>query len=122
MPRGEEDEIVARCAPLLVLGELFLGELLFGELLVRELLVRELLASRFFLGCRTLNPSLALNSRTRAELISIRRFIVMHMGFAVRTHASHQVPRELKVAGERAKLRDGMHGRTRPARFRLHPR
>ena len=46
MPSGDDDEIVARCEPLLFFGELFFGEL-FVELFV------ELLAGRVFLECRT---------------------------------------------------------------------
>ncbi|WP_187434976.1 MULTISPECIES: hypothetical protein [Bradyrhizobium] len=64
MPSGDDDEIVARCEPLLVVGELllsgrllvellagerFLGELLTCEPFFRELLFREPLAGRSFL-------------------------------------------------------------------------
>ncbi|WP_187436100.1 hypothetical protein [Bradyrhizobium hipponense] len=97
MPSGDDDEIAARCTALLVFGELFFGRRLFGErffgrLLVREL-VREALAGRAFWECRTLIRfwSSTIVNCTRAELISIRQPIAMHMGFAVRTHALRQV-------------------------------
>lgn len=72
MPRGDEDEIVARCAPLLDFGEAlpgerllagrlvglfagllasdrFFGELFFGELLAGAFLTKAFLAGRNFL-------------------------------------------------------------------------
>lgn len=59
MPSGDDDAIVARCAPLLVFGELLLSERLLVELLAGErfldelffgeLLSREFLAGRSFL-------------------------------------------------------------------------
>ncbi len=55
MPSGDDDEIVARCAALLVFGEdffggrllveLLAGERFFGEPLTGELFLRELLAA-----------------------------------------------------------------------------
>lgn len=94
MPSGDDDEIVARRAPWLFLGELF-----FGALLVSELLFGELLARRTFLECRTFIRfwSSKIVDCTGAELMSIRPPIVMHMGFAVRTHASDHVSREVIV-------------------------
>jgi hypothetical protein len=56
MPSGDDDEIVARCEPLLFFGELFFSELFFGEFFFAELFVEffaELLAGRVFLECRT---------------------------------------------------------------------
>jgi hypothetical protein len=50
MPRGDDDEIVARCEPLLVFGELLFGERLLVELLTGERIFGELLASEFFLS------------------------------------------------------------------------
>lgn len=41
MPSGEDDAIVARCAPLLVLGVLLLSERLLVELLTSGLLASE---------------------------------------------------------------------------------
>ena len=49
MPRGDEDEIVARCEPLLVFGEPLLGERLFVELFAGERFFGALLAGRTFL-------------------------------------------------------------------------
>ena len=56
MPRGDDDEIEARCEPLPFFGELFLGELFLGEFFFAEFLpefLAELLAGRAFLECRT---------------------------------------------------------------------
>jgi hypothetical protein len=38
--------------------------------------------------------------------MSIRQRAVMHMGFAVRAHASHQLARGVQVAGKREKLHE----------------
>jgi hypothetical protein len=53
MPRGDEDEIVARCEPLLVFAELLFGKRLPVELLTGERFFGELLAGRTFLESRT---------------------------------------------------------------------
>jgi hypothetical protein len=59
MPSGDDDAIMARCAPLLVFGELLLserllvgllaGERFLGAFFFGELLLREPLAGRSFL-------------------------------------------------------------------------
>jgi hypothetical protein len=56
MPRGDDDEIEARCELLPFFGELLVGELFFDEFLLAEFLAKflaELLAGRAFLECRT---------------------------------------------------------------------
>lgn len=90
MPSGEDDEIVARRELLPCLCDLVLGDLVFGELALAELVFAKLLAGRAFLECRTLIHfwSSTVVNCTQAELTAIRRCIVMHMGSAVRTHAS----------------------------------
>ena len=54
MPSGDDDAIVARCAPLLAFGELFserlLVELLAGERFLDELFFGELLSREFLAG------------------------------------------------------------------------
>lgn len=55
MPSGDDDEIVARCEPSLVIGELIFGKRLLVELLAGgrffdELFFGELLAGCTFLG------------------------------------------------------------------------
>ncbi|WP_035967002.1 hypothetical protein [Bradyrhizobium sp. YR681] len=112
MPRGDDDETVARCTALLFVGGLlrggFLRELCFGEIvfsdvffsdvpagafLLRESLSPDFLAGRFFVECRTfisLKSSTVIDG-TRAEPAPIRRSVAMHMGFAVRTHAFSSV-------------------------------
>jgi hypothetical protein len=73
--------------------ELFLGELFFGTLLLREILSPAFLAGRVFVECRTfirLKSSTIVNG-ARAEPVSIRPSLALHMGFAVRTHASSSV-------------------------------
>jgi len=44
MPSGDDDEIVARCEPLLVFGELLLGERRLVELLTGERFFGEVFA------------------------------------------------------------------------------
>jgi hypothetical protein len=100
MPRGDDDEIVARREPLpcfgellfreLALCELAFAELAFAELAFANLAFSELLAGRAFLEFRTLIRfwSSTVVNCTRAELTAIRRCVVLHMGYAVRTHVS----------------------------------
>ncbi len=122
MPIGDEDEMAARCAPLLFFDEVLLCEVLPREVLPREVLLREvfsgarlfgglffgeLLAKCAFLGCGTFIRfwSSTIVDCTCTELMSIRPCGVMHMGFAVRTQASHQVSPDVKVAGKSGKSR-----------------
>ena len=111
MPSGDEDEIGARREPLLVFGEALPCELRFGELFFAErlfvdaffgdVLFGNFLAGRALLECRTFIRfwSILVACR-RSALRSIRPCAAMHRGFGVRTHASHQVARGAKVAGE----------------------
>lgn len=48
MPSGDDDAIVARCAPLLVFEEFLLGERLLVELFAGERFFGELLTGEFF--------------------------------------------------------------------------
>ena len=105
MPSGADDETVPRCAALPCFGERFTGDfragarlagellvadVLAGALLVRAVLFRALWAACVFLECRTfirLKLSTVIDG-TRAERVSIRPSVAMHMRFAARTHAS----------------------------------
>ena len=63
MPSGDDDEIVARCEPLLLFGEAFAGKLFLAELFFAEVFLAKIffvgvclagvLAGRDFLECRT---------------------------------------------------------------------
>lgn len=53
MPSGDDDAIVARCAPLLVFGELLLGERLLVELFAGERFFGELLTGEFLAAGRS---------------------------------------------------------------------
>ena len=94
MPRGDDDEIVARREPLPCFGELLfrelaLGELAFAELAFANLAFSELLAGRVFLEFRTLIRFWSYTGvKRQAGSIAIRLCTVIHMGFAVRTHVS----------------------------------
>src|SRR3954452_19310414 len=110
MPSGDDDEIEARREPLPGFGEGLAGKLRFGELffarrLFGDVLFGDFLAGRTLLECRTFIRfwSTVIACR-RAALRSIRPCAAMHRGFAVRTHASHQVARGAKVAGRIAKV------------------
>ena len=72
MPSGDDDAIVARCAPLLVFGELLLSERLLVELLAGERFLGELFLENSywrtfgwpqFLGMTHVNPFLVVGSR-----------------------------------------------------------
>ncbi|WP_334536149.1 hypothetical protein [Bradyrhizobium sp. AZCC 2230] len=51
MPSGDDDAIVARCAPLLVFGELLLSERLLVELLAGARFLGELFFGELLAGC-----------------------------------------------------------------------
>jgi hypothetical protein len=105
MPRGDDDEMVARCELLPCFGEalpgarllveLFAGERFLGELLTDEFFFRALLsgallaAGRAFLECRTFIRFWSYTGvKRRAGSIAIRLCAAMHMGFAAQTHVS----------------------------------
>jgi hypothetical protein len=116
MPSGDDDEIAARLEPLPCFGEGLAGERRFGEPFFAArllddaffgvVLFGDFLAGRTLLECRTFIRfwSTVVACR-RAALRSIRPCAAMHRGFAVRTHASHQVARGAKVAGGPCEIR-----------------
>ena len=107
MPSGEDDAVAARWEPLLVFEELLPGERLLVELNFDEFFFGAFLAGCAFLGCRTLVRFWSsIIDRTQAEPMSIRPRDVMHKGLALRAQTPHQASSEVKVAGNREKMRE----------------